>query len=102
MPTIKPKHSLAAVSLLLANLGFFNSDIPFELRSYLYNLLDYAFDAFANIGITLEPGNIKDDMDQVVYAAWMYRNSVTGADKTEMLKSIIRNRQVFAALKEEA
>ena len=48
----------------------------------------------------LTPGKLKDDMDQMIYAAWMYRNGVTGSGKSEMLKSIIRNRQVNNALKE--
>lgn len=98
----KVKHSPAAASLLFANLGFFNTEIPPELESYLYSLLDYSFDEFAERGIFLSVGNIRDDMDQMVYAAWMYRNGTTGAGKTEMLKSIIRNRQVSAALKEGA
>ena len=96
------KHSPAAAALLFANLGFFDSEIPHELENYLYSLLDYAYDDFARMGIALQIGQIRDDMDQMVHAAWMYRNGVTGNGKTEMLKSIIRNRQVAAALKEDA
>ena len=102
MAAPEKKHSQAAKSLLLANLGFFDSEIPNELDIYLHSLLDYVFDDFVRMGITLVPGVIKDDMDQAIHAAWMYRNGVTGNGKSEMLKAIIRNRQVSSALKEDA
>ena len=100
MAESEKKYSPAAASLLRANLGFFDSEIPYELEEYLNGLLCYAFDDFAEKNIHLIPGVLKDDMDQMVFAAWMYRNGVTGSGKTEMLKSIIRNRQVGSALKE--
>lgn len=96
------KSSPAAMALLRANLGFFDSEIPLELENYLESLLVYAHDDFGEMKIFLQPGVLKDDMDQMVYAAWMYRNGVTGGGKNEVLKSIIRNRQVNAALKEDA
>lgn len=96
------KFSPAAMALLRANLGFFDSEIPLELENYLESLLVYAHDDFGEMKIILQPGVLKDDMDQMIYAAWMYRNSVTGGGKNEMLKSIIRNRQVSTALKEDA
>lgn len=102
MAETETKYSPAAAALLRANLGFFDSDIPPELETYLYQLLEYAYDDFAEKNIFLSPGVLKDDMDQMILAAWMYRNSVTGAGKHEMLKSIIRNRQVGNALKEDA
>ena len=40
-------------------------------------------------------------MDQMTFAAWMYRNGVNGEGKTQMLRSIIRNRQVRNALADE-
>lgn len=92
------KHSATALVLLKSNLGYYSADIPQEVESYLESLLDYAFDAFARMGIALKPGVQKDDMDQMIYAAWMYRNGVNGNGKNEMLKSIIRNRQVSNAL----
>lgn len=100
MAESEKKYSPAAASLLRANLGFFDSEIPYELEEYLNGLLCYAFDDYAQMGIHLTPGLLKDDMDQMVFAAWMYRNGVTGNGKNEMLKSIIRNRQVGSALKE--
>lgn len=96
------KYSPAAATLLRANLGYFDSHIPPELEIYLYQLLEYAYDDFAEKNIFLKIGVLKDDMDQMILAAWMYRNGVTGAGKHEMLKSIIRNRQVNNALKEGA
>lgn len=96
------KFSQTAMTLLRANLGFFGTDIPSELEDSLTSLLEYAFDEFARMGIQLVPGTLRDDMDQMIHAAWMYRNGVTGAGKTEMLRSIIRNRQVHQAITEEA
>ena len=87
-------YSEAALALLKANLGYFGTAIPEDLLSYLRELLNYAFDDFAELNIHLQPGTLKDDMDQMVHAAWMYRKGVNGEGKTEMLKSIIRNRQV--------
>lgn len=94
------KYSSAAMALLKANLGYFDTEIPSELEAYLGSLLEYAVDDFAEMKIFLIPGELRDDMDQMIYAAWMYRNGVTGNGKNEMLKSIIRNRQVSNALKE--
>lgn len=93
-------HSDAAEALLKANLGFFSSSIHPDLETYLLSLLDKAFADFGEMGIHLQPGTLSDDFDQATYAAWMYRNGPTGAGKTEMLKSIIRNRQVNQALKD--
>lgn len=98
MADTQEKHSTSALILLKCNLGYFSSEIPMELESYLDSLLDYAHDSFAEMKIHLKPGVLKDDMDQMAFAAWMYRKGVNGEGKTEMLKSIIRNRQVANAL----
>ena len=94
-------YSEAAVALLKANLGYFSTKIPEDLRTYLVQLLEYAYQDFSRMGITLNPGTLTDDMDQVTHAAWMYRKGVNGEGKTEMLKSIIRNRKVSKAISEE-
>lgn len=95
-----PKVSEAALALLRANLGFYNTDVPTDLAAYLVNLLEYAYDAFANMEILLFPGELTDDMDQMTYAAWMYRNGTAGDGKTQQLRDIIRNRQVRQAMEE--
>lgn len=92
------RFSEVSMKLLRSNLGFYASEIPLDLEEYLKSLLNYAFDDFARMGINLNQGVLQDDMDQMVYAAWMYRNGVNGNGKNEMLKSIIRNRQVNNAL----
>lgn len=92
------KYSEAGLALLKANLGYFGTEIPDELRTYLQSLMEYAFQEFAQMKILLTPGTLNDDMDQMTYAAWMYRKGVNGEGKTEMLRSIIRNRQVRNAL----
>ena len=95
------KYSAGAMALLKANLGFYGTDAPAELVSYWGSLLEYSHDAFADMGIPLQPGTLADDMDQMTFAAWMYRNGPTGAGKTEQLRGIIRNRQVQQALEAE-
>lgn len=94
------KHSDAALALLRANLGFYGSSVPEELAAYLEQLLDYSYDEFGAMEIVLFPGELQDDMDQMTYAAWLYRNGTTGAGKTQQLRDIIRNRQVRQALEE--
>ena len=92
------KYSDAGIALLKANLGFFGTEIPAELLTYLQSLMEYALNEFAEMGIPLMPGTLNDDMDQMIYAAYLYRKGVNGEGKTEMLKAIIRNRQVRNAL----
>lgn len=101
MADVTTKFSPTAKTLLLSNLGFFGTEIPPELEEHLEFLLSYSFEKFAKKNIHLEPGKLEDDMDQMVFAAWMYRNGINGNGKHEMLKSIIRNRQVSNALAEE-
>lgn len=95
------KYSAGAMALLKANLGFFGTDVPTELSAYLTQLLEYSYDAFFAMEIALNPGTLADDMDQMTFAAWMYRNGPTGAGKTAQLRDIIRNRQVRQALEAE-
>lgn len=95
-----PKVSDASLALLRANLGFYGTDVPTDLAAYLNRLLEYAYDEFYAMGILLFPGTLADDMDQATFAAWMYRNSPTGAGKSEQLRSIIRNRQVRQVLED--
>ena len=96
----KNNYSEAAVSMLKANLGFFGGKIPDDLDAYLLSLLGKAYADFLEMGVQLSPGLLADDFDQATYAAWLYRNAAVGSGKTEMLKSMIRNRQVGNALKE--
>ena len=91
-------YSPAALALLKANLGFFGSKVDPSVENYLTDLLGFAYEDFRDMGISLEPGKIRDDMLQVTHAAWMYRNGVKGAGKTAMLREMIRNRQVSDAL----
>lgn len=93
-------YSNNAIALLKADLGFFSTQISADLEIYLLSLLEKAFADFSRMEIHLQPGTLDDDFDQAAYAAWLYRNRATGADKTEMLKSIKRNRQVNQALKD--
>ena len=102
MADTNKNYSDAAVALLKADLGFFGSKLPDDLDQYLLNLLEKAFADFRDImDIHLQPGTLSDDFDQSTYAAWLYRNRTAGADKTTMLRSIVRNRQVSQALNAE-
>lgn len=98
MDDFELKHSPVAMDLLKSNLGYYSTEIPEDLKSYLESLLDYAFDEFREMKIILKPGVLQDDMDQMTFAAWMYRKGVSGEGKTQVLRSIIRNRQVRNAL----
>lgn len=95
------KYSDAGMALLKANLGYYGTEIPEDLKTYLQSLMEYALNEFAEVNIHLAPGILNDDMDQMIFAAWMYRKGVNGEGKTEMLKAIIRNRQVRNALAED-
>lgn len=57
------KYSAGAMALLKANLGFYGTDAPAELVSYWGSLLEYSHDAFADMGIPLQPGTLADDRD---------------------------------------
>ena len=92
------KYSDSALALLKANLGYYGSQLDPAVEEYLKKLLNYAYEDLADKGIALTTGEIKDDMQQVMHAAWMYRKGVNGEDKTPMLKAAIRNRQVSDAL----
>lgn len=92
------KYTDSALALLRANLGFYNTEIPADLEVYLRKLLEYSFDAFRGAGIDLSVGCLTDDMDQMSFAAWMYRNGTSNAGKPQQLREMIRNRQVRLAL----
>lgn len=95
-------YSDAAVALLKANLGYYGSDIPQDVETYLLHLLGYAKRRLAETaGIYLTPGDQYDDELQVMYAAWMYRKGADGAEKSPMLKEAIRDYQVGKALSDE-
>lgn len=91
-------YSATALSLLKANLGYYGQ-IPNEVTANLQSLLDYAYLRLAQSAeIKLTPGNLLDDMLQVMYAAWIYRNGVSGAEKHPMLKEAIKDYQLHSAL----
>lgn len=92
-------HSEAAVAQLKANLGFFGTEIPPDVATYLVQLLDYVYVRLhQTAGILLTPGDRYDDQLQVMYAAWLYRKGGDGAEKPPMLKEAIRDYQVGKAL----
>ena len=93
-----PKYSDTAQSLLLANLGFYDTQIPDALRIYLRSLLELAHRELQRAGIILSTGDLYDDQLQAMYAAWLYRNASKGLAKPPMLAQEIRDRQVEAAL----
>lgn len=91
--------SVTAVTLLKANLGFYGSDVPPDVETYLMYLLGYAHQRLAETaGIHLTPGDLYDDQLQVMYAAWIYRKGGDGAAKPPMLQQAIRDYQVGKAL----
>lgn len=91
-------YSAVALSLLKADLGFYNSALPSDVESHLTNLLKVSHRRLARAGINLVVGEIDDDQLQAMYAAWMYRKRLDGAEKSQALKQEIRDRQVDIAL----
>lgn len=92
-------YSDAALSLLKADLGFFETKIPSVLEDYLGDLLRYSQKTLREeCGIKLTPDDIYDDQLLAMHAAWLYRNRATGAGKSPMLIDAIRNRQVRNAM----
>lgn len=91
-----------AMSLLKANLGFFDAPIDAALTAWLDSRLAVAEHELTTIcNIQLTDGVVADEDLKAMYAAWLYRKSVTGEAKPPMLQLAIRNRQVNAPLPEE-
>lgn len=100
MAETTPQYSDAALGLLKANLGYYDS-VPPLVENYLKQLLTYSAKRLAETaGIHLTPGNLYDDQLQVMYAVWMYRKGADGAEKPPMLKEAIRDYQVGKSLAE--
>ena len=91
-------YSDIALSLLKADLGHYDADLPPELETHLQHLLEISFHSLARAGIKLSVGEIYDDQLQAMYAAWMYRKGREGAAKPPMLQQEIRDRQVANAM----
>ena len=87
----------AAMALLRAGLGFFDSSIPKAMETYLESLLAASEFALAEMGISVCPGEISDDMLLAMYAEWLYRKKPSGTGKPDMLKTEINNRKVGKA-----
>lgn len=101
MADVVTKYSETAVQLLKANLGYYG-DIPPEVEQYLRWLLDYTHQRLAKTAaIHPTPGNLYDDLLQVMYAAWIYRKGSDGGEKPAMLKEAIRDYQVGKAMAED-
>lgn len=87
-----------ALSLLRANLGFYNVALDEDVTTYLQHLLTVATDELTTIcKLTLDPNDVWDADLCAMYAAWLYRKRVTGEGKPPMLKASIRNRQLHTA-----
>ena len=97
MAEAKNQYSDAALGLLKANLGYFDS-APAPVVNYLKQLLEYSHRRLAETaGIHLTPGDLYDDQLQVMYAAWLYRKGGDGSEKPPMLREAIRDYQVSKA-----
>lgn len=91
-------YSAIAFSLLKADLGYYDSELPADIEINLADLLEYSFHALARAGINLDPNDVYDAKLQAMYAAWAYRKGREGAAKPPMLQQEIRDRQVAQAL----
>lgn len=59
------------LALLKTDLGLMR--LTDDQKTYMGKLLEMAASAIAREGITLEEGNVEDDMLIEMYAAWLYR-----------------------------
>lgn len=86
------------VSLLLANIGFFDSQVPMALAEHLQRLLSISAQSLrSDCGIALRQNNLQDDHLVAMYAAWLYSRGRSGDLKPPMLQLAIRNRQISQA-----
>lgn len=92
-------NNQTAMTLLKADLGYYDSAIPQSLETYLSSLLTAAEARIQRDGITLIPGNVNDDLFLASYAAWLYRKRREGSAKPPMIQAELRDRQVAEALK---
>lgn len=95
--TITPPEN--ALAFLKADLGFFDANIPSILEQHLQGLIFTAQERIReNYKIVLKRGNANDDQLVAMYAAWLYRNRITGEGMKPMLTQELRDRQVNQAL----
>lgn len=85
----------AALGMLEANVGLLRP--PAEIEDFMVSCLRTAIADLERAKIVLDVENIDDLHLLAMYAAWLYRNRVTGAAKPEMLRGAMRNRQVSGA-----
>lgn len=91
--------SVMQVSLLLADLGFYDSDIPGPMTQQLEQLLVIADEQLlTDCRISIDPENLRDASLSAMYAAWLYSRARSGEPMPPMLRSAIRQRQVNAAI----
>lgn len=85
----------AALGMLKANVGLLRP--PAEIEDFMISCLKTAAADLARAKISLDAESTDDLHLLAMYAAWLYRNRVTGAAKPEMLRGAMRNRQVGGA-----
>ena len=84
-----------AMAQLRADLGFFDAPLEAAQEAYLESLLGEAAEKLDDeCGIQIDPDSLSDAALQGMYAAWRYRKRVTGEDKSPMLRTAIRARQM--------
>ena len=98
----KSEAATQLLSMLKANLGYFDSAIPGSLATYLAQLIAKAEADLLEDGIVIDESSVDDGSLVVMYPAWLYRKAASGEGKPPMLQTAIRNRQVALAMAEEA
>lgn len=91
-------NTAAALVLLKANLGYYDTVLPEAVETNLAALLESAKHQLLRAGVFLTNDSVDDAMLQAMYAAWLYRKGKDGTAKPPMLQTEIRNRQVDSAL----
>lgn len=93
--TVNDNAVAMAFGILKANVGLLNP--PREVEDFMINCLHAADAELRRANVRINAENADDLHLLAMYAAWLYRNRVTGAAKPEMLRSAMRNRQVGSA-----
>lgn len=86
--------NVLALSMLRANLGFYDAALPAALTAELEHKLDAAEAALAEKRIVLNPSSVPDCELMAMYAAWLYRCKAGVQPQPQSLSYAIRNRQV--------
>ena len=87
----------AALALLMTDLGYMANSVPQSVKELIESKLDTAAQRIADMGITLEAGNLAHRDLWVGYAAYLYRHRDSDRGMPRSLRLAINDAKVSAA-----